>query len=145
MKISTKKLLPSIILSLAFTNGAFAEEEKYLCITEVSSGLVYKNGSWVSTKFKAGEKFLIGMKGGALISAKVFGAPEDLSMNSCHSISSTSSVCSDNFDSFRFQLSTKRFVTTKTSGYTNEYEEAGLNLSPLSFTPNISIGVCEPL
>ena len=86
------------------------------------------------------------LENGALKSVKEFGLPDKASMKNCYALKPTKSfACVDNFSMFRFQPSTKRFVMAKTSGYTNEFEESGVNLSPTSFTPNISIGLCEEL
>jgi hypothetical protein len=144
-------VIRNLTLSLLFifpliSSVAFSKEAKYLCITEVSSGLIYKNGNWQSTSFKSGEKYILNMLNGKLKSVKLFGAPDEFLIENCHAISTSSSyICSDNFDSFRFQKSTKRFVMSKTTGYTSEYEELGIKISPTSLTPNISIGLCESL
>ncbi|MFK5893646.1 MAG: hypothetical protein QM504_10540 [Pseudomonadota bacterium] len=136
----------SIFLLSGAVTTAVADERKYLCISEASGGVVYKSGVWQGTSYKAGAKFLMVIKAGILKSVKDFGAPDDLAMKNCYALAQTKSfACADNFDTFRFQPSTKRFVMAKTSGYSNEFEEAGINLSPTKFTPNISIGLCELL
>ena len=139
-------ILLSIFISIGSTHVAMAIESKYLCISEVSGGLKYSGGAWRGTNFKADSKYLMVMEGGVLKSVNVFGASDDLSMTYCSSLKPTMSfVCTDNFDMFRFQPSTKRFVMSKTSGYTSEFEEGGINLSANSFTPNITIGKCEAI
>jgi len=137
-------ILLSIFISIGSTNVAMAVETKYLCISEVSGGLRYSGGAWRGTTFKTDSKYLMVMNSGVLKSVNVFGAPDDLAMQYCIALEPTMSfVCTNNFDMFRFQPSTKRFVMSKTSGYTSEFEEAGVNLPANSFTPNITIGKCE--
>lgn len=135
----------SVIL-LLFANNVLAETVKHLCITEVSGGLLYKNGAWVSTPFKAGDKYLIKTEGDALVSVKEFGAPDEFEMTYCRQLVNTLSwVCETNFDSFRFQPSSGKFVMSKTSGFTSEFKEQGINFPPEDFTPNISAGYCETI
>ena len=126
-----------------FSSTAFSKEAKYLCISEVVSGLIYKNGLWKSTGFKSGEKYILNTLNGKVKSVKPFGGPDELSIENCQKIStSSSSICTDYF---RFQEKTKRFVMSKTAGFTSEHEELGLGLSPTSLAPNISMEFCEPL
>ena len=146
MNIKNISMIAALLLNQLTLNVAFASENKYLCITDVSSGIIFKHGAWKSTSFKNGVKYLLSMENGNVISVKPFGSPDEFIIKNCQPISTSSSyVCSDNFDSFRFQKSTKRFVVTNTSGYTSEYEELGVELSPTSLFPNISIGLCESL
>ena len=131
---------------LFFANSVLAEAVKHLCITEVSSGLLFENGAWKSTPFKPGGKYLVKTEGGALVSVKEFGAPDEFEMTYCRQLVSTLSwVCETNFDSFRFQPSTGKFVMSKTSGFTSEFKEQGINFPPEDFTPNISVGYCETI
>ena len=131
---------------LLFANSALAETVNHLCITEVSSGLLFKNGAWISTPFKAGGKYLVKTEGGSLVSVKEFGAPDEFEMTYCRQLANTLSwVCETNFDSFRFQPSTGKFVMSQTSGFTSEFKEQGINFPPEGFTPSISAGHCETM
>jgi hypothetical protein len=139
------KILISLLIFIGAANAA-GEETKYLCISEDAGGLIYKSGSWQATSFEVGAKYLMVMESGALKSVKGFGEPDDLAMTYCSALEPTKSLaCSSNFDMFRYQPSTKRFVMAKTSGFTNEFEEISSKLSATFFTPNISLGYCESL
>lgn len=144
MKANPKVLLAIFFFTLSVSG--FAEEIKYLCITEEAGGLVHKGGSWQATSFEVEAKYLITMESGALTSVKEFGAPDKWVMRNCRKLEPTESFsCTTNFDMFRYQPSTRRFVMAKTSGYTNEFEEISAKLSSTNFTPNISLGRCEKL
>lgn len=135
-----------IFLSVGMASAAVAEETKYLCISGVAGGLIYRSGSWQGTSYEAGTKYLMVMENDVLKSVKEFGGSDDFAMKYCYALEPTKSfTCVSNFDMFRYQPSTKRFVMAKTSGYTNEFEEGGINLPPTGFTPNISVGLCEAL
>jgi hypothetical protein len=131
---------------MTISAAANAAETKYLCISEEAGGLGYKNGSWKATSFETGVKYLMVMQGGVLKSVKGFGESDDAAMSYCQALEPTKSfACLSNFDMFRYQPITKRFVMAKTSGFTNEFEEGGIKISPTTFTPNISFGYCEAL
>jgi hypothetical protein len=126
--------------------NAAGDETKYLCISQDAGGLIYRSGSWQATSFEVGVKYLMVMENGVLKSVKGFGDPDELAMTYCRALEPTQSfACTSNFDMFRYQPSTKRFVMAKTSGFTNEFEEISSKLSATAFTPNISLGFCEAL
>lgn len=145
--MQNKCVLISFFLFIgAISHAKTVGETKYLCIPNASGGLLYKSGTWQGTSFQTDSKYLMTVKNGALTSVKEFGAAEDLAMKYCRLLEPTKSyACTSNFSMFRFQPSSKRFVMAKTSGYTNEFEEEGINLLSTSFTPNISVGLCEAL
>ena len=117
---------------------------RYLCISESAAGLIHRGGGWEGTTFKSGEKYIIAITNGALVSVKAFGAPDETALTFCRKLEPTQSYeCASNFDTFRFQPSTKKFVYSQTAGYTTEFEEDGLPLPNTEFTPNISVGRCE--
>lgn len=136
-----------IFLLSAFSS--FASEEtliaKYLCISEAARGVIYRD-SWVGTSYRVGEKFLMTARNGVLMSVKDFGAPDEFSMTDCFQLEPASShACVSNFDMFRYQPSTKRFVFAKTSGFTDEFEEAGIEFAATEFNPRIAVGFCEAI
>jgi len=144
------RTLISILITISILISAAAQaagdETKYLCMSEEAGGLIHKNGSWQSTSFEAEVKYLMVMEKGALKSVKGFGEPDDLAITDCHLLEPTKSfACISNFDMFRYQPSTKRFVMAKTSGFTSEFEESGIDLPSTAFTPYISVGFCEAL
>ena len=142
------KIRNALLLTVAvFTSPKLtALESQYLCIADVVSGLAFKSNQWKTTDFLSGTKYLLKLQNGDLVSVKEFGAPDEFTMTSCEKMANVQSQkCETNFDTFRFQPSTKRFVLAKTSGFTNEYEELGIPLKATDFNPYIAIGTCEEL
>ncbi|WP_137168447.1 hypothetical protein [Salinimonas lutimaris] len=143
MKIINALLLTATMVT---PSKVIAGESQYLCIADVVSGLAFKSSKWETTDFLSGAKYLLKLQNEDLVSVKEFGAPDEFIMPSCEKMANVQSQkCESNFDTFRFQPSTKRFVYAKTSGFTNEYEELGIPLKATDFTPHIAIGTCEEL
>jgi uncharacterized surface anchored protein len=134
----------TFIISIGLSSNVMAKEIKYLCISDASGGVIHKGNEWHGTSYRAGIKYIIAMENGRLASVKEFGTKDEFAMKECNALEPTKSfVCMDNFDIFRFQPSTNRFVMAKTLGYTSEFQESGVNLPADSFTPNIQVGLCE--
>ena len=138
-----------IIVVLAITTAAHASTDavpttKLLCISDTAGGLIFRNDRWQGTSYKGGQRYIITLSQGRLISVKDFGAPDEVAITLCRALEPSKSFeCNSNFDKFRYQPSTRRFVYAQTAGHTTEFEAAGLPSS--GFTPNISVGTCEAI
>jgi len=120
------------------------QSEKYLCITSSSSGALYQGGTQQGQIHKPGAEFIVSTKSGKVKSVKEFGRKDDrTTYSNCTQIAKTTTfICRDKLDVFEFQLSARRFVMTKTSGYTSNNEDSDIKHTPAAFKPNISVGEC---
>ena len=122
-----------------------SSESNYLCISEAAGGVIKQNGEWQGTSYLADDKYLVVTENGNMKSVKEFGMPDDWTMENCYALEPTKSfACVNNFNMFRFQPSTRKFVMVKSMGYTSELEEAGgMELSGDIWAPSVSVGLCE--
>ncbi|MBQ0797410.1 hypothetical protein [Zhongshania sp.] len=140
-----KHLPYAVIVLCASTCPSLAYSDSIICIAETAAGMVHNSNQWIGTRFSVdNERYLVKIDEQGSMQVKPFGTPDTvLGLEKCGKISDTNSyTCADNFDLFRIDFDTNRFVYAKTAGFTSEFERfTGMP----ALTPSISIGKCEKL
>jgi len=138
------RLFAIVLLSVLAT---VARADPWLCITEQSTGFVFKNGNWEHGRFTVEDRKYILRKltevdfyyrgdnkyGLFLLGTDLVGTP-------CSDRSISGNIfCEDFFGQFKFSTKSGRFLMTYTGGYWDSIADDE------SHTPLISIGRCSKI
>jgi hypothetical protein len=138
------RLFALVILSVLATA---ASADPWLCITEQTTGFVFKNGNWEPGRFTVEDSQYILRKltesdfyyrgenryGLFLLETDLVGTP-------CGPPSISGNIfCEDNLRQFKFSTKSGRFLMTHTSGYWESLADDE------SHTPLISLGRCSTI
>lgn len=138
------RIFALVLLSVFAT---VASADPWLCITEQSTGFVFKNGKWEQGRFTVEDRKYILRKltksdfyyrgnnkyGLFLVGADLAGTP-------CGDPSISGSIfCADFSGQFKFSTKSGRFLMTYTGGYWDS------SVDKESHTPLISIGRCSKI
>lgn len=128
--------------ALALASGAPALAEQYICVSEVSSGVLYdvKINKWRAASFKAGDRYVLSQDEAQSWILKKLG-DEDPSSTCKDGFSDSGWLqgCEDQVHDFTFNKNSLRFQLIYKGGYvkqTRKFKDLE------SHTPTIQIGKC---
>ena len=122
-------MIPRLALILLLIAPSWAGAENYLCISEKSTGLKFFSGSWQTTDFTTGDKYVVDVEA---LTLSRFGDPNPLD------------GCTDGSILFNCASGRDRFTLNKQNlRYMLSFYDLGYVVGVDGGTPYIEIGTCS--